>query len=37
MNKKEWRKPEVRKIEAGAAENSTKAGSDPQPGMNRAS
>lgn len=37
MTKKEWRKPEVRKIEAGAAENANKAGFDPQPGNNRAS
>lgn len=29
MTKKEWNKPEVRKIEAGSAENSNQPGQDP--------
>ena len=34
MSKKEWRKPEVRKIKAGSAENGNTAASDADPGSN---
>ena len=34
MDKRDWRKPEVRKIQAGAAENGNLSTSDPDPGNN---
>lgn len=34
MDKKEWRKPEVRKIQAGSAEAGKNAGDDASPGVN---
>lgn len=37
MLKKEWRKPEVRKIKAGSAEFGKKSGNDASPGNNDAS
>lgn len=37
MDKKEWRKPEVRKIKAGSAEFGKNTGSDASPGVNDAS
>ena len=37
MNKKDWRKPEVRKIQAGSAEFGKLTGNDASPGNNDAS
>lgn len=37
MEKKVWRKPEVRKIEAGSAEFGKNTGDDASPGANDAS
>lgn len=37
MSKKEWRKPEVRKIKAGSAEFGKLSGNDASPGTNDAS
>ena len=37
MRKKEWRKPEVRKIRAGSAENQAQPGQDPAVGNQDAS
>ena len=34
MDKKDWRKPEVRKIQAGSAENGKTAANDASPGVN---
>ena len=34
MTKKEWSKPEVRKIQAGSAEAGKASGDDPSPGVN---
>lgn len=37
MEKKEWRKPEVRQIKAGSAEFGKNTGNDASPGTNDAS